>query len=310
MRKRLAIILIVATLFGAGYWYYTAQAVCAVPIVYHVGAIPASFSLAPDTARNAALQAEALWEDATGLDLFTYSETEGLPIDFVFDDRQQNTNAELVLREILEAKQDRSDDVQKQYADLLAKYDTLKRSYEEQTQEYEERLNAHNEEVEEWNEAGGAPADIYGRLNKEQKVLKEEQARLSDIADQLNTLVDRMNQIGARGNSIIGDYNEIVEEYNNQFSESSEFTQGDYQGDAIHIYQYDSYAELVLVLAHEFGHALSLGHVEGEDAIMYHLMEEQSLNTGVTLYDTAEFERVCGTDRVTWWSAFTGLAQG
>ena len=48
------------------------------------------------------------------------------------------------------------------------------------------------------------------------------------------------------------------------------------------------------MLAHEFGHALSLGHVEGEESLMYHFMEMQSLEDGATFEDRTEFERVCG----------------
>jgi len=111
-----------------------------------------------------------------------------------------------------------------------------------------------------------------------------------------------MNAIGAEGNLLVEGYNEIVDTYNSRFDADREFTQGDYQGDAINIYQFDSKEELEIVLAHEFGHALSLGHVEGEESIMFHFMGAQSLEEGTTVFDVDEFERVCGDTGFTLWS--------
>jgi predicted Zn-dependent protease len=102
-----------------------------------------------------------------------------------------------------------------------------------------------------------------------------------------------LNAIGAKGNSLITDYNEIVNNYNEEFSEPLEFTQGDFTGDAIHIYQFDSEGELAIVLAHEFGHALSLDHVENEKSIMYHFMGGQDSISGISTEDIAEFHESC-----------------
>jgi len=273
-----------------------------VPLAYRVGAIDPSFDITESEARAALSEAESLWEDATGRNLFTYDESAKVSVNFVFDERQADANAEQNLRDELEEKEDLSDSVKQQYTELLDRYDDLKHSYEKRTDSYEERLDAHNKEVERWNKAGGAPSDVYENLQNRQQELSEEQKELNGIAYELNQLVKQMNAIGAEGNSLIDDYNEVVEEYNQRFHEEHEFTQGDYQGEAINIYQFDSTEELVIVLAHEFGHALSLSHVEGDESIMYFFMEKQSIEEGVTLEDEEEFKRVCGTDSFTLWS--------
>ena len=295
-------LLIVAVLFGTGYWYFEANAVCDVPIAYRIGSIDPRFNLTREEVQAAISTAESLWEDATGRNLFTFDETAKLSINFVFDDRQAEANAEHRLREELENKEGLSDRVREEYVELLDQYEGLKNLYEIRSDQYSERLLAHNNEVARWNDAGGAPQDIYQNLTARQQELATEQKELNNIAHQLNQLVQQMNAIGAEGNSLISEYNQTVEKYNERFEEAREFTQGDYQGDVINIYQFDSPEELDIVLAHEFGHALSLDHVEGEESVMYHFMEAQTLEEGITPFDLSEFENVCGEDTLTLWS--------
>jgi vacuolar-type H+-ATPase subunit D/Vma8 len=299
MRSGFTILLMAAILFGGGYWYLAAMAICPVPMAYRIGTVDSRFDLSTEEVRNAVSVAESLWEDATGRNLFTYDEGGVLSINFVFDERQQTANDEEHLRETLDEKEEMSDTVRAQYEKLLAEYESLSKKYDGQTSAYETKLAAYNKEVNEWNVKGGAPEDVFNRLADTKETLAREQSRLNGVGDSLNTLVRKMNALSEKGNSLITDYNETVEVYNDQFSEGHEFTQGDYENKVINIYQYDSEEELELVLAHEFGHALSLEHVEGTDSIMYRLMEGQSKETGIQSADLTEFERVCGTERST-----------
>lgn len=292
----------VAVLFGGGYFYYTAQAVCKVPIAYQVGEIDERFDLTHDEARTIVSNAESLWEDATGRNLFTYDEKADVVVTFIFDERQELSEEERHLRDQLDEKKDVSEAVRGQYEELRAEYDSLRSAYETKRADYEARLAEHNAEVDRWNEEGGAPEDVYAELTETQERLSQEQGELNRIAHELNRLVREINNLSEQGNVVVETYNSIVEAYNNRFSEEREFTQGDYTGDQINIYQYNSVEELTLVLAHEFGHALSLGHIDEEAAIMHHFMGEQDAAEGVTEADLAEFNRVCGEGSFTLWS--------
>lgn len=296
MNKTLLVALLSAMIFGGVYWYSVVGAICNVPITYRIGTIDPSFNLSTDEARNLASSAESLWEDRTGQNLFTYSDTGKVAINFIFDDRQKQTIEEGKLRHELESKENLNDSIKSQYEELLSRYHSLTEEYDVHANAYETTLKAHNAEVSDWNTRGGAPSDVYARLQKEEHDLAKEQTVLHKEALSINTIAKQLNTISAQGNSIITDYNKTVARYNDTFSEGHEFTQGDYNKKerTINIYQYETEDELVIVLAHEMGHALSIGHVEDERSIMYRLMGKQSKESGLTEEDLDGFNRICG----------------
>ncbi len=293
MRLGLLVLLLIATLFGSGFWYNQIDTVCKVPVRYRIGEVDSRFGTSEEEVKRIAEQAEAIWESEPSTELFVYDAEAKLPINLVFDERQENAELEAELREDLQAKEGMSESVGAQYEKLINEFRTLKKQYESRVVTYESSLKDYNSEVADWNSKGGAPEPVLNTLRESETSLKEEQTALEKLADKLNTIVNELNRIGARGNTLIGDYNTIVDEYNERFSEGHEFTQGDYKREAINIYQFDSEDELTIVLAHEFGHALALDHVENERSIMYRTMGAQEREEGITPEDKAELERVC-----------------
>ena len=297
MRLGILFLILIATLFGSGYWYSVFSAPCKVPIQYHIGTVDERFGAQKEALISIAKKAEAIWEEKLGKELFVYDETGDLPINFIFDERQKNADIEAELEEDLEAKKGMSDSVATQYQTLIKEFRSVQKNYESRVGTYETKLTTYNDEVAEWNRKGGVPQENIEALKKKDRTLTDEKKSLEAMAKKLNALVAQLNAIGAKGNILVKDYNTVVSEYNDRFNEASEFTQGDYTGDAIHIYQFDSEDELSIVLAHEFGHALSLGHVAGEKSIMYHLMDKQKIMYGLSNEDIAEFDRICNQER-------------
>ncbi len=297
MRLGILFLILIATVFGSGYWYSVFSAPCKVPIRYHIGTVDERFGAKRENLIAIAKKAEAMWEEKLGKELFIYDEQGDLPVNFIFDERQKNADLEAELKEDLEAKKGMSDGVAEQYQALIKEFRTVQKNYETRVGAYESSLSAYNNEVGEWNRKGGVPPEHIQELKKKEQALNDEKKSLEVLAKKLNSLVVKLNAIGAKGNGLVKDYNTVVSEYNARFNEASEFTQGDYTGDAIHIYQFDSDDELIIVLVHEFGHALSLGHVAGEKSVMYHLMEKQRITDGLSKEDIAEFDRVCNQER-------------
>lgn len=280
-------------LFGSYAWY-VAYATCPIPVTYRLGTLDASFGLSEAEARAAIADAESLWEDATGINLFTYDEAGKLPVNFVFDERQQLTDIEGELSGALNELRDRSTALQATYEALESSYVKEKDRYDALVVEYERDLRAYNDEVARWNETGGAPSEVYETLQAEQERLAMLSGDIEATRSALNERIDAVNDAATKAKEAVDAYNAQVGTYNDTFAEASEFTQGDYQGTHINIYQFSSREELVLVLAHELGHALGIDHVENEASLMYQLMGAQALETGATEEDIAAFSQVCG----------------
>ncbi|MFM2374339.1 MAG: hypothetical protein RLZZ234_334 [Candidatus Parcubacteria bacterium] len=296
MKRSLVSLLIVAIIAGTGYsWYHVAYSKCRVPIRYDVGAIDPHFDLTEDEVKSALSDAESLWEDATGKNLFTFAEGAPLVVNFIYDERQKETETQHKLTEVLDRKASMSASIKSDYEKLLSSYESLKADYTAKVTAYEKRLAAHNKAVEEWNTKGGAPEGVYAALQKTSASLSAESTSLNALAKSLNGLAGKINQVGEKGNAAVEDYNESVADFNDRYDDGREFTQGDYTGDAIHIYQYDDATELRRVLAHELGHALSLSHVADTEAIMHSVMEGDREGLALRYDDLAEYQRTCGT---------------
>lgn len=298
MRFGVLLLTLCMTASGAFFWYSQMQMPCDTPIHYKIGAVDSRFGMSTEEVRTAVERAEKVWELPLTTELFVYDEKDGLPINFVFDARQEESNEEEELRDDLTTKEGVNESVAEQYSTLVKEFNTLRAQYESRATAYEKELTAYNTEVSDWNNRGGAPEDVRAGLESRASALKKEQEDLQTFAKRLNSITDEINRIGARGNSIIAEYNSAAQQYNDHISHVDEFAQGDYTGSAINVYEFDSQGELTIVLAHELGHALSLNHVEGESSVMYHRVDTQDLMKGITPEDRAEYARVC-TNRST-----------
>lgn len=296
MRSVFSITLIATLLFSGGYLYYTALAICPAPVEYRIGQFDDQFQISKEEARVVLSEAEAVWEDATGRNLFSYNDSADFTVNFIFDERQAFADAERDFRDRLDQSAGLNDEIRQRYERLITEFEAMDDRYEAARAAYETARDAYNARVADIQARDAMTRELFEELEAERQALNEEASGVNNLAAELQSLTDQINQVGALGNRLVESYNRNVSLYNDTFHESEAFTQGDYQGDQINIYKFSDMRELRTVLAHELGHALSLGHVDGEQSIMYYLMGEQPTELTLSSYDLEEFIAVCGAD--------------
>ena len=294
MRFTFVIFFIITLLFGTSYWYLEAAATCPVPITYRLGELDERFNLSAEDAKSIIEEATNVWERPLERELFVYDENSSFPINFIFDERQQMAVTEEEWRMRLDEKEKSSQKLIEEVKSMSGEYENLQKLYAKDRERYETRLSAYNKEVERYNQQGGAPEDVFKELQAEKKELAEMFRQLDGAGKDLNSLADTLNGLGEEGNIAVDEYNKEVIEYNEIFGETNLFTQGDFRRDRINVYKFSSAEELTRVLAHEFGHALGIGHVEGESSVMYYLTKEQSGRPSLSGQDVTDFREHCG----------------
>lgn len=299
---------------------------CRFPIEYRIGSLDPNFHMPETEFLSALREAEAVWETGLGRDLFVASnraESEALPVNLVFDNRQARTDSLKEVSSDIESKKASYEELrreyevaQKEFEREKAMYDTDVKRYEKRLAEYEsrvkqyhDRLATYERQVAEWNAEGGAPADEYEELEDERKALKREASDLEekrdDMSDEktslekkfrsLNILSGKVNTLAGSLNRLASMLNITVDSYNQVFGTREEFTTGlytrDEAGARIDVFQFYDHADLVLILAHEMGHALGVDHATEISSIMYPSVGEQQ--SALTDEDRRLFESAC-----------------
>ncbi len=294
MRQLLFVTLFFAVIFGTSYWYTSSSFVCPVPIKYKLGDIDERFNLSKEDAREVLSKAEAVWEKEANRELFSYDEEATFLVSFIYDERQQMASTEEVWRMNLDAQEKAGTDALEKAEGIRKEYEKLQSQYQKQLSAYEERLNDYNSKVESYNDQGGAPEDVFKKLQDEQNYLASAMKKLVDAENDLNSLVDKINNLGEEGREKIEEYNNSVHKYNEVFGNLDTFTQGDFQRQKINIYKFSDTHELTRVITHEFGHSLGIAHVEDKDAVMHYLMKEKSDKLELSAQDKEALLVSCG----------------
>lgn len=295
MRFPFLVALVFFIIIGTGYWYQTTAYQCPVPLSYRVGVLHESFGLTTEEAQDEIAAAVSVWEEAAGRDLFVYDDAAAFTVNFVFDERQEQSNGERSERQALDEKQKENTALFATIDSVQQEFETLSQNYRTQVAVYETRLSEYNTQVRQYNDRGGAPEEVFAALEEERTALNRESTRLNGVANELNILGTRLNQLGERGNALVRDYNRAVSIYNERYGHAHEFTQGDYRGDRINIYEFSNRNELKTVLVHEFGHALGIDHIDDASAVMYYLLEDTESAPRLAESDMTAFAAVCGT---------------
>ncbi len=271
---------------------------CSQPINYRIGEFANEFGVSEEYFLDSIKQAEKIWEDASGKNLFEYNESKpDLDINLVYDYRQETMTE---LKDLgIEVKKSRES-----YNEVKAKYDSAKStylrykiSYESSVLSFNTRAKTFESQVAYWNGNGGAPEDKYKELVKEKIFLEKElvrlstaQAELAKIVNQVNGLANTLNKLAEILNLNVNKYNSVGSELGDSYEEGL-YTQNE-TGQFIDIFEFQSKDQLIRILAHEMGHALGIGHLENEESIMHAI--SLSKNLAPTNEDLSALAGICG----------------
>lgn len=297
---------------------------CRFPLSYRMGTLDPSFHFSEAEFLSAIHEAETLWETGLDRDFFMErAEADAIPFNLVFDDRQAQTDSLKEASSDIESRKSAYETLRIDYESNRKKFDRKKsvydaranqyeqklREYERRVAEYQERLQSYEQLVAQWNAQGGAPPDEYSEIEDKRRYLKKESSAIEDerknLNDEkaslekdfraLNMLSGEVNAVAGNLNRMTSALNLTVDTYNQVSGAREEFTTGLYVRDAsgarIDVFQFYNHADLVLILAHEMGHALGIGHATESESIMYPSVGKQK--PALTDEDRRLFESVC-----------------
>jgi hypothetical protein len=269
---------------------------CDYPLPYRIGEVDERFRLGPVTLREIVNDSAATWEAATGRDLFVYDAAADFTINLIFDERQSETLVRKRTTRRLNSTESSIKDGEAHITSTADSFETNRSDFELASAAYDQRLATYNADVAYWNQRGDISREARSRLDAERSQLRAMLEGLEAMRLALNQDAGYLKRLSAEHSQLVGHYNEGVETINSLPTTTVEFHSGVYQGDKIEIYQYWNKHDLKLVVAHELGHAIGIGHLEPTEAVM-HFTRNDPKNAEqrvmLSAMDLDALERVC-----------------
>ena len=282
-RSSLRIYLLLITLIVLVIVYYRMPRPCQEPLTYRIGTVDARFGLSRQKFADAAGKAASIWGKQYARALFREEPGGKIEINIIYDYRQEAADKLKKLHYAIGTTKGTYDDMKVRFETLKAEYESKSAAFATDSNVYNTRLGAYNAEVEAGRQRGAVTEAVYRRLTAETGELNSMRQNLQARQEELKRIADILNSMTVVINDIAANYNlDIVKSQDTGKRLGSEYCGGDYVSkdgkQTITIYQFDDENRLVRVLAHEFGHALGLKHNNNPQAIMYRLMQSDSLS--------------------------------
>jgi hypothetical protein len=267
---------------------------CGQSVKYQLGTIDQQFGMSGQEALAAIRQSVGLWNSAAGTTVIEYGGDTGIPVNFVYDSRERMAQDHAAYAATISQDEVEKKRIDSDVAALQEKLTDARAALSTEESAFKAKQETYNADVARLNGGGGGSDeqikafDGYKvQLEQQLAQLKNEQAAINDLVDQENAMIAQHNALVNRANAVISIVNQDV---------GKGFVAGLYtinNGRAqIDIFAFADRSDLVRLLAHEFGHALGLGHIDNPKSVM-----AASRETGTVSLDTAgEMEELSSDD--------------
>jgi hypothetical protein len=292
----LASIILLLLVIGIVAAYLYLNRPCNAPITYRLGTFDTQFGISKEDFLADAAQSASIWNAAEGKTALLYSATGTMPINLLYDSRQQLTQQASAITQL----ENVNEQTKTQLDAEEAKYDSDQQSYNSAKDSFEKESDQYNSDVKQANENGGATPDQANTFDTERAKLQAEQTTLNTQADSLNAEQAKLQTQTDSLNSLISSDNSAANAVNK--SAGTDFEEGEFVDDGgathIDIYQYENKTQLIRLIAHEMGHSLGLGHDTNSESIMYPYNIGTSLS--LSTEDQAELTAECSFPANDW----------
>jgi len=195
--------------------YARQQSPCRHPLTYRIGSVDPRFGLSRKEVSEAIRDAAAVWNRASGRELFREEQKGDIVVNFVYDYRQESA--------------DRLKGISGEIGSTRSSYDALDARLKNLESEYRQKqaalsidIDAYNERMSAYNARGraaasrkdGVPEGVYRELRQKKDALDSEYENLQARQQELNDMVDSLNGMVAVINEMAADLNLNVTRYN------------------------------------------------------------------------------------------------
>lgn len=244
---------------------------------YRIGNIDPRFNIDHEQLKTIAEQAADIWLKGTAESLFVYDPNARLSINLIYDHRQEDSNARKLqinqLEQTRRINQDEYQSIQQSENELKVQQQRI----EQHQTRYKQQLDHYNREVQRFNQSSSQSQAMLNYLNQRKAQLNQEAQQLQQLVDDFNHQIIQANQMVNQYNQQNQHFNASVEQFNQRF-QAKQFDKGQFNGQAINIYEFQGMEDLRLTIAHELGHALGLAHTDNPASLMYPILEQQNFN--------------------------------